>query len=180
MTDPSAEATFEAIYNSTKDDIARYLLRRCADPADAADVAAETFIVVWRKISDLPPANQIRPWAFGIARRVLSNHRRSDHTRSRLALRLEQHLKVATSDTPRAEGPDPASHALETALARLTEIDRELLTLVVWDGLSSGEAAIAVGISAGAARVRLHRARQRIRADLDAAIVTTQTGCTEP
>jgi RNA polymerase sigma-70 factor (ECF subfamily) len=50
---------------------------------------------------------------------------------------------------------------LRAALAVLTDSDRELLLLVGWEGLSQAEAATALGISPGAARVRLHRARKR-------------------
>jgi RNA polymerase sigma-70 factor (ECF subfamily) len=50
---------------------------------------------------------------------------------------------------------------LRTALAVLSDSDRELLLLVGWEGLSQAEAATALRISHGAARVRLHRARKR-------------------
>jgi RNA polymerase sigma-70 factor (ECF subfamily) len=157
------EARFETIYNATKDDIAHYLLRRCDSAVDAADIAAETFSVVWRRMSDLPADNEIRPWVFGVARRVLANHRRSDDARSRLALRLQHSFDEAART---AGGRHPSADSVHRALAGLSVIDRELLTLVVWDGRSPSDAAIAVGISAGAARVRLHRARQRMRARL--------------
>jgi len=55
--------------------------------------------------------------------------------------------------------PDPA---LKNALAVLAEEDRELLTMIAWDGLSPTEAAAVLGIEPGAARVRLHRARRRL------------------
>ena len=53
------------------------------------------------------------------------------------------------------------------ALAVLTDSDRELLLLVGWEGLSQAEAATALGISPGAARVRLHRARKRALSALE-------------
>jgi RNA polymerase sigma factor (sigma-70 family) len=56
---------------------------------------------------------------------------------------------------------------LRAALAVLTDSDRELLLLVGWEGLSQAEAATALGISPGAARVRLHRARKRALSALE-------------
>jgi RNA polymerase sigma-70 factor (ECF subfamily) len=53
------------------------------------------------------------------------------------------------------------------ALGRLSTGDREVLLLVAWDGLSAREAAVILGCSAAAAKVRLHRARRRLRAELE-------------
>ena len=53
------------------------------------------------------------------------------------------------------------------ALHQLPEVDRELVTLVAWDGLSPAEAATVLGLGAATVRVRLHRARKRLRASLD-------------
>lgn len=58
-------------------------------------------------------------------------------------------------------------HELRTALSALTDGERELLLLVAWEGLSPAEAASVLGLTAGAARSRLHRARARAQAALD-------------
>jgi RNA polymerase sigma-70 factor, ECF subfamily len=52
------------------------------------------------------------------------------------------------------------------ALARLSDGDREALILVAWEGLSTAEGATAFGCSPTAFRVRLHRARRRLRTEL--------------
>ena len=65
-------------------------------------------------------------------------------------------------------GSDPTSGPRQvTNVAVLAESDRELLLLVGWEGLSQAEAATALGISPGAARVRLHRARKRVLSTLE-------------
>ena len=55
---------------------------------------------------------------------------------------------------------------LASALAQVCDADREVLLLVAWAGLTSGEAGEALGIPAGTARSRLHRARKQVRAVL--------------
>ena len=63
----------------------------------------------------------------------------------------------------RAPGDDPGSAALGRALARLTAADREVLLLAGWEGLTPAEIAVVLACSPAAARVRLHRARRRLR-----------------
>lgn len=62
---------------------------------------------------------------------------------------------------------DAARPALRTALGVLTPGDREVLLLVAWEQLTPAEAAATLGIPAGTARSRLHRARAQLRAELD-------------
>ena len=74
-----------------------------------------------------------------------------------------------TLRTELATHPAPAGEAAEVlrAMGELGDDDRELLLLVSWEELSPGEAARVLGISALAARSRLHRARRRLRALLE-------------
>jgi len=60
---------------------------------------------------------------------------------------------------------------VRAALATLDEIDREVLTLTAWEGLTPSEIALAVGIPTATARTRVHRARARVRAELEATSV---------
>lgn len=53
------------------------------------------------------------------------------------------------------------------AFSRLSNADRELLSLVAWEGLTAREASRVLGTTAVAARVRLHRARRRLAAALE-------------
>lgn len=61
-----------------------------------------------------------------------------------------------------------ADRAVGMALASMPEADREILTLVAWEGLSPAEVATVLGCSGAAARVRLYRARQRFARALEA------------
>lgn len=168
--DPPAEAVdrFQQLYGSAGTAVLGYALRRCATREDALDVTAETFLVVWRRREDMPAElDEARAWLFGVARLCLSNLTRSERRSARLGERLAATMDVASL-------PDPAllqevradSRIVRSALAELSPDDRELVTLIAWEGLSTVQAAAVLGLTPGAARVRLHRARLRLRATL--------------
>ena len=152
---------FDALYDAQFRDLVGFALRRTQRPEDAADVVAETFLVVWRRIDEVPPGDEARLWLFGVCRRVLANHERGRTRRHRLGARLRDVLGEETV-------PDPASGVasslvLHDALAHLKPADRELLQLVAWEGLEPREAALVLGVPARTVRTRLSRARARLR-----------------
>jgi RNA polymerase sigma-70 factor (ECF subfamily) len=134
--------------------------RRRTSPSVADDVVAETFLTAWRRLDDIP--RDELPWLLGVARRVIANQHRREATQQRIRHRV---AREPVDEAGSASLPDPD---LPRALAELSDRDRELLTLVAWDGLSAAEAARVVGCSPATARVRLHRARRRLAAKLSA------------
>ena len=155
---------FDRIYADAYGPIRAYARRRCA-PELAQDVVAETFLVAWRRLDDVP--EDPLPWLYGVARRTLANARRGSRRAEALAER------VAASLEP-GEARDIAdrlgeAELIRRALAALPERDREAIMLVAWEGLGSADAARAAGCSRPAFAVRLHRARQRLAAALAAA-----------
>jgi RNA polymerase sigma-70 factor (ECF subfamily) len=149
---------FEEVYAANRAPILGYVLRRSANPEDAADVVAETFLTAWRRLDDVPAGEQARLWLYGVARRVLANHRRGEHRRSELAVRLRAELTVSWHE------PEPTGElaALQAAFRSLPGPDRELLALVFWEELDNGQVATVLGCSRNAVRIRLHRARRRL------------------
>jgi RNA polymerase sigma-70 factor (ECF subfamily) len=154
----SPEELFSQLFERTHVALLGYAVRRVGDPADAADVVAETYLVAWRRLEDVPPGVDARPWLFGVARRVLANHYRGERRRLALADRLRDSLHQVV---PPPEVPEPS--LVERAVERLGDDDRELLRLVAWEELAREEIAVAMGLSRAAVRVRLHRARGRLR-----------------
>jgi RNA polymerase sigma-70 factor (ECF subfamily) len=146
---------FDALYVAHRDDVWRYFKRRT--PADHEDLVTEVFLVAWRRRDQVP--REPLPWLYGVARRVLANHRRADDRREALAARAAAHAAVAAPDPAEAVG---LRTDLARALAGLSDHDRELVLLVAWEGLTLAEAAAALGCRRGAAAVRLHRARRRL------------------
>jgi RNA polymerase sigma-70 factor (ECF subfamily) len=153
----SPEERFSALFERTHSALLGYAVRRVADPSDAADVVAETFLVAWRRLDDVPSGDKARPWLFGVARRVLANYYRGERRRHALADRLRDTLD------PAVPAPEAVPSTVELAMERIPGDDRELLRLVAWEELAREEIALAMGLSRGAVRVRLHRARTRLR-----------------
>ena len=146
---------FDALYAAHRDEVWRYLKRRTAD--DHEDLTTEVFLVAWRRRNELP--HEPLPWLYGVARKVLANHRRGDARRAALAERAAAHAREDTPDLAEAVG---LRADLAQALETLSDHDRELVLLVAWEGLAVGEAAAALGCTRAAAAVRLHRARKRL------------------
>lgn len=155
---------FRRLFDEHFPAILSFALRRCHDSGDAADIAAETFLTAWRKLDQIPVGEE-RPWLFGVARRVVSNHRRGHLRRSRLADRLRTELTTTTS-APSLASYGPADDVAR-AMASLAERDQEILKLTAWDGLTPAEIAIVLRIPAVTVRSRLMRARTRLTAALD-------------
>ena len=131
--------------------VQRYLRRR-TEPVDADDVLGDVLLVLWRRLDDVPPDAPL-PWTYGVARGCLANHRRSAARQERLVYRLAQARPDERSD----------DGVLAEALQALPVTDGEILRLWAWEQLSPQELAVALGISANAASIRLHRAKKRLR-----------------
>jgi len=156
VVDAARRARFDALFRDVYVPLQQYARRRTT-PAAVDDVVAEALTVVWRRLDDVPADDLALAWCFGVARRCLANHRRSEDRRGRLAdrLRREPHPPAATE----ASEADPD---LAYALEQLSADDRELVRLWAWEQLEPREIAVVLGLSANAVSVRLHRARQRL------------------
>lgn len=160
----SAESDFRATYAAHFDAVLGYALRRTDRPEDAADVTAETFVVAWRRRRHVPPEPETRPWLYGVARRVLANHRRGERRRVALGTRLRNEVADALRD-PGTWADDVCHRAdVTAAMARLSAREEEVLQLHLWEGLESREIAEVLGVPAAVVRPRLSRARARLRA----------------
>ena len=146
-------------------DLVRYFVRRgVADDAD--DLAAEVFVIAWRK---LPAAlDNARPWLFGVARKVLGNFRRTHERRLSLDVPVDNDGARAMRD-PSHSGEIALRVDLQRAWNSLAPVDKEILALTAWEGLSSAEAATVLGIRRSGAAMRLSRARHRLRTQLGSA-----------
>jgi RNA polymerase sigma factor (sigma-70 family) len=165
-TDP--DVRFDELYRSAGTAVLGYALGRCASREDALDVTAETFLVAWRRRAELPTEPEdARAWLFGVARWCLANAARGDQRAQRLGQRLAEHLDLAAIPDPaRIHESRADTRQVRQALNALPADDRELVTLTAWEGLSPTEAGAVLGLTPGAARSRLHRARLRLRASL--------------
>jgi len=157
---------FERLFRDTRDDLMAYLVSRCRDPQQAADLFSETYLIAWQKLSSVPSGEHARLWLFGVARNLSLKGFRQRRIADALVERLGAELLVAASaETVVDENADEALHA---ALGALPERDREILLLTAWEGLTPSQIATVVETSANVVRVRLHRARARVKRHLSA------------
>jgi RNA polymerase sigma-70 factor (ECF subfamily) len=146
-----------------------YFSRRVSSQADAADLLGDTLLVLWRRASSIPDTDDVgRMWMFGIARRVLATHRRGLSRRLALADHLRCEISILPStaalDGRTAAAPeDDRLEAVISALAELSNSDREIIMLVHFDGFTLVEAARLLHLRATTARSRYHRARNRLK-----------------
>jgi RNA polymerase sigma factor (sigma-70 family) len=157
------ELRFNRLYAEHVRSVLAYAVRRVADEQDAADVVAETFLVAWRRLDEVPAGGDACLWLYGVARRVLANQHRAGRRRQRLADRLGRDLVPALQT---AAGPVAEAQPIRAALSRLESRDQEILRLAAWEELTPSAIACVLGITPIAARSRLHRARNRLRAAL--------------
>lgn len=152
--DADARARFEALAAEVVEPVRRFLARR-TDPDTAEDVLAETLLVCWRRLDQVPEPSL--PWVYGVARNCLANAERGDRRQRRLA------AKISVVDPPSeaAPEPDPPDERVTAALARLRPEEAELLRLWAWEQLGPSEIAEVLGVTPNAVSIRLHRARQK-------------------
>ncbi|MFE3454937.1 RNA polymerase sigma factor [Nonomuraea sp. NPDC059194] len=165
---PAAIDDFEHLYDTHYAEIHRYLAARLGTEV-ADDLAAETFVVAFRKRASFDPARgAVLPWLYGIATNLVAGHRRSE------ARRLQALARAAPDQPP--EGHEEqvltrvvaasAQGRLAAELGRLSEGDRDVLLLVALGELSYEEVAAALDIPFGTVGSRLNRVRRKLRAAL--------------
>jgi RNA polymerase sigma-70 factor (ECF subfamily) len=161
---------FAAIYDRYFREVYRYVAGRLGRGV-ADDLAAETFLVAFRKRDRFDPARgRVRPWLYGIATILVGQYRRKETRRYRALARagaqvldsVESHAdRVADAVTAERIG-----RQLATALADLSQCDRDVLLLVAIGELSHQEVALALDIPYGTVGSRLNRARRALRGAL--------------
>lgn len=169
-----APERFTAIFDRHYRNIYAYAARRLG-PDLGEDVASETFLVAFDRRHSFDPARgDARPWLYGIASNLVARHVRAESRRYQAFARAggrERGEQAGPADAVAGRLDAQAVRPrLAEALLRLPEPVRSVLLLVAWAGLNQQEAAVALGIPAGTARSRLHRARQEMRQALGAEI----------
>ncbi|REE97044.1 RNA polymerase sigma factor [Thermomonospora umbrina] len=161
---------FTAIYDRHFPVVYRYVAGRLG-PQVADDLAAETFLVAFRKRRTFDAGRgAVRPWLFGIATNLVAQHRRDETRRYRALARAGAEPRTAPGHEDRvltlvtAQGMQPR---LARALTALSQGERDVVLLVALSGFGHDEVAQALDIPYGTVGSRLSRARKKLRAALD-------------
>jgi RNA polymerase sigma factor (sigma-70 family) len=165
--DPDALETF---YRRHVSAVSSFIARRVDDPYLVADLTAEIFIAAIGSAHTYQPGRGThRGWLYGIARNVLASDRRRTARELDAAGRFAGRRLLDDDDIARLEeriDAESAARRARAALAGLPADERAVLELVAIDGLAVQDAAAALGIQPGTARVRLHRARRAAKSAL--------------
>jgi RNA polymerase sigma-70 factor, ECF subfamily len=159
---PSPDERFRELYEEHAETLARYVSRR-TDRAEVQDVVSETFLTAWRRFAELP--DDPVPWLFVTARKMIANRHRSMERKRALHDKVAADVRWVLEDETQ---PSEIDKRLLNAIAELPPAEREAFMLVAWDGLDVRRAAKAAACGTGTFRVRLHRARQRLKDQIGA------------
>lgn len=154
---PRDQAWFDELFAGHARDVHRYFLRR-APRDDAEDLAADVLTIAWRRRDDVPEGHEL-PWLYRTAGFVLANYRRKGRPVP---------VEELPDDVSGEYAADPADVVVDddevrAVLAGLSDRDRQILLLHVWEGLDGEALGGALGISRGGAAAALSRARARLR-----------------
>ena len=145
--------------------VLQFCFRRTADAALAEDLTSIVFLEAWRKRGKLELfQDSARPWLFGVALNVVRSQHRAQRRCSDALARLPA-TPPAEAESERAIARIDAEREMRVLIdivSKLNRREREVLELCVWAELSTEEAASSLGISVGAVRSRLSRARRRL------------------
>jgi RNA polymerase sigma-70 factor (ECF subfamily) len=176
MADSSNEdgfkARFDALFGAHHRVILAYCARRCG-LWDAWDATSDVFLVAWRRIDEIPAGEEARAWLLGVAARVLANQRRGETRRAKLG----QRAGGLAAWSPLPDEPllrNEEDREVIEALARLRDIDREIILLTLWEELSPVAIAKHLGISRGAVDQRYSRALRRLGREMALASSATR------
>ena len=162
-----AATEFERLYRANVDAVTAYFARRAAEPQVVADLTADTFVAAITSFGSFDPGKgTARAWVFGIARRVYASYcetySQHQHRLQRLAGRRELDLDQVEQLLNRIDA-ERACRDMMAGLAALPERERAVIELVDIARLWPQEAAAALGLAPGTVRMRLLRARARLR-----------------
>ena len=166
------DSVFPELYDLLAPRLSSFLLRRIRDTARAEELLQQTFLQMHCARRHFSEGSSVVPWAFAIARRLLIDDFRK---RGREVLSdddgRENRERAAPDAWPdRTLGQRRLVRRMEGELARLPEAQRATFELVQRDGLSMDEAAAILGTTVNAARLRVSRAHQALRAALGDAV----------
>jgi RNA polymerase sigma factor (sigma-70 family) len=159
-----AVAEFEVLYRANVAAVTAYFARRSAEPQTVADLTADTFVQAITSFSTFDPRKGTpRAWVFGIARRIYAAHCEAHSQQRSRVERLAGRRELAPDEVGELIDAERPGRALVTRLTTLPATDRAVVELVDLAGLQPKEAAQVLGVAPGTLRMRLMRARARLR-----------------
>jgi len=165
MSDNASEdLSFEAVAETLSGPLQRYLERMVGDRATADDLLQETLLRIARGLPSFERRSSVKTWAFSIATRVAADHFRRPETRAQIVdVDEAQGLSDSEPDMDGRLVIDEMNSCVREVIDSLPEDYRAALVLHDLEGLTAAATAEASGCSVATAKIRIHRARDRLR-----------------
>jgi RNA polymerase sigma-70 factor (ECF subfamily) len=172
----SYRADFQEVYNEYNRSIYGYLLRLTENEAEAEDLTQETFIRVDRGLQGFRGDSSVKTWLYRIASNVFLDHtRRASTKQDRVTAAFDETVGVdgdwADEETPKPDqlaAQSEMSACVQEYVEALPDNYKTVLVMHDEEGLTAREIADVMGCSEANAKIRLHRAREKLRASLNA------------
>jgi RNA polymerase sigma-70 factor (ECF subfamily) len=155
---------FEQLYLDSETKLFRYLARRVG-PTLAEDLTAEAFAIAWQRFADYDPARAaFSTWVFGIALNLLRRHSRTELSQLNVYSRTGSDPALPLDETAIVDRlvADAFWPKVAAELADMDAMDRDVLTLYAWAGMSYNAIAETLDVPVGTVRSRMSRARDRL------------------
>ena len=150
------DAEFQAVFDQHKDAVYRFVWRMSRSPAAAEDITQDVFVGLLRYPGRFDPARgTLRAFLLGIARNLALKHWRKEHRFEP----LDDEAVAESVDLERGDVGDMVGRAVRA----LRPLQREVVILAEYEGLTLAEVARAVDADVGTVKSRLHRARENLR-----------------
>jgi RNA polymerase sigma-70 factor (ECF subfamily) len=162
---PSTEKpTFEGVAKDLSRPLRRYLERLAGDPSTAEDLLQETLVKIDRGLPAFEGRSSVKTWAFSIASRVATDHFRRPASKARI-VDFDETVdpEAAESEIEDQLVVDEMSACVRGVIDSLPGDYRTALVLHDLEGLTAAQAADVAGCSLATAKIRIHRARRRLK-----------------
>ena len=170
----SDAVAFSQLFGRHAQAVYTFCARRTADLALAEDLTSITFLEAWRHRDRLPSGDggDVLPWLLGVSNNVVRNAKRGQRRYQAVLERLPDPPAMPPAEDQaiaRSVTEAGLQHAIDS-ISALPHREQEVVTLVLWSGLSYEEAATALGIPVGTVRSRLSRARSKLQIALSSPV----------
>lgn len=166
----TAESTidFESVAREFSPRLLRYLHRQIGNEATANDLLQETLIRIARGLAHFEGRAALKTWVFAIANHVVADHlRKPEMRRSIVDMEVLRDFEDADAPLDARIEFDEMNRCVREVIDSLPSDYRAALVLHDLEDMDCAQTASVLGISAGATRVRIHRARARLKQALE-------------
>ncbi len=159
---------FEDVAQELSSPLRRYLERLVGDRATADDLLQDTLLKIARALPEFEGRSSVKTWAFTIATRVATDHFRRPHSRAQtVGIDETAPVHVVDAELDQRLVIDEMNCCVRGVIDSLPEDYRTALVLHDLEGQTAAQVAEIAGCSIATAKIRIHRARRRLREALN-------------